>query len=167
MYCFRGAPISRTFVVLIAIAAFALPAGAADAAVTDPSPQDYVKELAGIISSLAETRPDMLRCPTLAGGTAGVPENASIPSRTGDTGNPLVAGQKSDAPKSLPQQVHLRGATQTYNRRYQFAISGGVIWYKSNTAVTKIVEPWSKLPTSPCFDRKVTEISADDDEMIA
>ncbi len=129
---------------------------------------DIVKVIPAMILDLVNNRADMLRCPALAGGTVGLPESADEPGRRGvDQGNPLKAGDASDAPKTLPTQVIFRSTTQTYNRRYQFAVARGTIWYKSNTAVTHIREPWAHLPVPSCFEGKVAQISADDDEMIA
>jgi len=130
-------------------------------------PTDVVKLLPDVVKALLDHRLDMLRCPTLAGGTIGNRESRDEPGRTGpDLGNPLKAGDRSRAPRWLPDQVVFRTTTQTYNRRYQFAVARGTIWYKSNTAVTGIREPWARMKVSPCVDGKVTEISADDDEMI-
>jgi len=134
----------------------------------DVDPQDLLAQVPGLIQALVENRADMLRCPALAGGTIGLPESAGEAGRSGtDEGNPLKDGDASDAPRSLPSQVIFRSTTQTFNRRYQFALVDGTIWYKSNTAVTKIREPWARLPVSSCFAGKVTGISVDDDEMIA
>lgn len=128
--------------------------------------QDIAKIVPGMILDLAKNRSEMLRCPSLAGGTVGTPEQASQPGRKGKgVGNPLKAGDKSDAPRSLPQQVIFRGTHQTYNRKFQFAVAKGTIWYKSNTAVTGIHEPWAKLSVPKCVGT-VSQISADDDEMI-
>lgn len=130
-------------------------------------PTDVVKILPDMVKALLEHRLDMLRCPALAGGTIGSRETKDQPGRTGpDHGNPLKAGDPSPAPRSLPDQVVFRSTTQTYNRRYQFAVARGTIWYKSNTAVTGIREPWARMKVSRCVDGKVTQISADDDEMI-
>jgi len=129
---------------------------------------DIMKIVPGMILDLVDHRTDMLRCPKLIGGTVGTTESASQRGRSGpDEGNPLKAGDRTDAPKTLPKQVIFRGTRQTYNRRYQFAVAKGTIWYKSNTAVTGIHEPWAHLPVPACFEGKVTQISADDDEMIA
>jgi hypothetical protein len=143
------------------------PASADDVA-GDVDPQDLLAQLPGIIDGLVKDRADMLRCPDLAGGTIGLPENANEPGRQGtDVGNPLQDGDASNAPRSLPKQVIFRSTTQTFNRRYQFALVDGDIWYKSNTEVTKIREPWDRLPASSCFAGKVRGISADDDELVA
>lgn len=129
---------------------------------------DLLQLLLGGLQGLVDGRTDMLRCPTLIGGTIGLPERPDEPGRTGvDEGNPLDAGDPSAAPRSLPRHVIFRGRTETFNRRYQFALSNGRIWFKSNTAVTGIKEPWAPLAVDPCFAGKVTGISVDDDELIA
>jgi hypothetical protein len=129
---------------------------------------DIVQLVPGMIRDLVDHRADMLRCPSLAGGTVGTGESRDQPGRTGpDQGNPLRAGDPTDAPSSLPDQVVFRSTTQTYNRRYQFAVARGTIWYKSNTAVTGIHEPWAHLTVPGCFEGRVSQISADDDELIA
>lgn len=149
------------------------PALAADAPadtsgdVTGLEPTDIITILPDMVTALLRHRLDMLRCPELAGGTVGTNESAGQKGRTGtDEGNPLQAGDPTDAPSTLPEQVLFRGTTQTYNRRFQFAVARGTVWYKSNTAVTGIREPWAHLEVPRCVEGKVTEISADDDEMI-
>lgn len=129
---------------------------------------DLLAQLPGLIEGLAENRTDMARCPDLAGGGAGLPEALPQPGRDGeDQGNPLAAGDESTAPTSLPDQVLFRSEQQTFNRRYQFALVDGHVWYRSNTAVTGIHEPWAQLDLPDCFAGRVAGISVDDDEMIA
>lgn len=129
---------------------------------------DIVAQVPGLIDALVTNRTDMLRCPALIGGTIGTGENADQEGRTGpDDGNPLRAGDSTNAPSTLPKQILFRSTTQTFNRRYQFAVVGKSIWYKSNSAVTGIDEPWAELPVPSCFKGKVAQISVDDDELIA
>lgn len=129
---------------------------------------DLLSQLPGIIAGLAQNRTDMLRCPELAGGTAGVPEAVPQPGRSSqDQGNPLAAGGPTTAPRTLPDQVVFRSETQSFNRRYQFALTGGTVYYKSNTAVTDIREPWAALAVPSCFEAHVAGISVDDDELVA
>jgi len=156
--------------VTIALLVFAMLAlGSAPAsAAGQADPEDMLAQIPGLIDGVVRNRSDMLRCPTLAGGTIGLPESASEPGRSGvDQGNPLRAGDATRAPRSLPSQVIFRSTSQTFNRRYQFALADGRIWYKSNSAVTHISEPWAPLPTSTCFAGRVQAISVDDDELIA
>lgn len=129
--------------------------------------QDLLAELPGIIEGLAENRTDMTRCPELAGGTVGTPEDRDMPGRGNDEGNPLSAGDPATAPAALPDQVVFRSERRSFNRRYQFAVADGTIFYKSNTAATGIEEPWTALDVPGCFDGRVAGISVDDDELIA
>ncbi|GAA3683686.1 hypothetical protein GCM10022237_47900 [Nocardioides ginsengisoli] len=164
---------TTTLLVPLALAALLLaplraPAARADGGGGDIDLQDLLAQVPGIVHALLTDRADMLRCPELIGGTIGLLESAGEPGRrTVDEGNPLRDGDPSDAPRSLPDQVIFRSTTQTFNRRYQFALSGGHIWFKSNTEVTGLREPWARLPVSACFAGKVAGISADDDELIA
>jgi hypothetical protein len=134
---------------------------------TDVEIEDILRQLPGIIDGLADNRTDMARCPALAGGTVGTRELADDPGRSDDEGNPLDRGDASRAPSSLPARVVFRGTRETFNRRYQFAVRGGDIWYKSHTPVTGIREPWARLPLPDCFDGRVAAVSVDDDELVA
>lgn len=162
---------SAAAAVLTALAVLGGPQPGAGAA--EPPPpgdvelRDLLAQVPGLITALVENRADMLRCPALAGGTIGTTESAAMPGRDHDQGNPLKDGDPSTAPQGLPDQVVFRTDQQSFNRRYQFAVARGTIWYKSNTAVTGIHEPWAHLPVPACFEGKVAGISADDDELIA
>ncbi len=116
--------------------------------------------------SILADRPDMARCPELAGGTAGSREVEGVPPREPDDGNPLHAGSPTEAPDSLPGRVDLRGTRQTFNRRYEFVVARGTVFYRSHAPVTGIHEPWAKLQVPECIDGRVRAISADDDEMV-
>lgn len=166
----------RRFATALATATAALtvlagsPAVAANGDTGDGSTSMDVDQVArqvpAMLLDLLRNRADMLRCPSLALGTVGTPERAGQPGRRGrGQGNPLRAGDATDAPASLPDQVIFRSTTQTYNRKFQFAVARGTIWYKSNTAVTGIHEPWAHLDVPACVGT-VSQISADDDEMI-
>jgi hypothetical protein len=133
---------------------------------TDLDPEDYVNEIPGMAESILADRPDMARCPELAGGTAGTREVEGAPPREPDHGNPLEAGDDPEAPWRLPDRVDLRGPRQTFNRRYEFVVARGTVWYRSNAELTGIEEPWAKLEVPECLDGTVTAISADDDEMV-
>ena len=104
-------------------------------------------------------------CASLGGGTAGARE--TWVDTTPDRGNGLGRRDRTNAPRGLPPLVFLRTATQSFNRRYDFVVSRGRIWFKSNAEVTGIRQPWKALPLPACFDGQVASISADDDEMIA
>ncbi len=101
----------------------------------------------------------------MGGGTAG--DRETWVDSTRDRGNGLRPTDRTNAPRSLPPLVFLRTATQTFNRRYDFVVNRGRIWFKSNAEVTGIRQPWKALPLPACFDGQVASISADDDEMIA
>jgi hypothetical protein len=133
---------------------------------SDMDPQDYLDALSGMTESIIADRPDMARCPELAGGTAGGREVEGAPPREPDHGNPKQAGDEPVAPASLPKRVDLRGTRQTYNRRYEFVVARGTVFYRSRAAVTGIHEPWDKLDVPGCIDGRIAMISADDDEMV-
>lgn len=103
----------------------------------------------------------------LPGGTIGVPDLVVDPLPVPDRGNGLAADAVSDAPADLPALVGLRTDTETFNRRYQFALRDGKVWFKSNTAVTGIVQPWAAVVMPLCLSGTVIGIAVDDDEMIA
>ncbi len=124
----------------------------------------------GITAAPFMARPDpALALPPceLPGGTIGVPDLVADPLPLPDQGNGLAANAVSDAPPDLPQQVALRNERQTYNRRYEFALRAGSIWYRSHAEVTGIVQPWAALTMPACLIGTVIGISADDDELIA
>lgn len=116
--------------------------------------------------------PDTALLPCILVGTIGLEgslgqEDDTRPEVTGpDVGNGLAADAASDAPADLPAQVSLRTDTETYNRRYQFALRDGQVWFKSNTAVTGIAQPWAAVTMPACLSGTLIGISADDDEMI-
>lgn len=153
----------------LAASAAALTSALASTAVADDTidPEDVVAQIPGLVEGLTDQRADMLRCPELAGGLAGVPELRTEVDRDNDQGNPLTAGDPSQAPAGVPAQVLFRSETETFNRRYQFVTTGGRIFYRSNTPVTGIREPWAELDLPACFAGKVEGVSVDDDEMVA
>ena len=57
----------------------------------------------------------------------------------------------------------MRTATQTFNRRYEFATRGGEIYGRTRGSDG----PWRQLPLPLCFAGQVASISLDDDELIA
>ncbi len=132
-------------------------------AAAEPYPQDLLVDGAlGIL--IAQSAPRV--CPELSVGTAGTPEFEFVRSAA-DEGNGLAPEDAPTAPAGLPEQIHLRSTTATYNRRYWFVLRDGQIYFKSNAEQTGIEQPWAPLPTPPCFAGDVRGISADDDEMIA
>ena len=169
-----------TLTALIALALLT-PAGvvAADPGTTPDFPvpmphndvelQDVLAQLPGIIEGLAQNRTDMAHCPEAAGGTVGTPENRNQPGRgptEDDHGNPLTRHDRGQGPASLPDQVLFRSTHESYNRRYQFALRHGDVFYKSNTAGTGIHEPWARLALPSCLVGRVAGLSVDDDELV-
>ncbi|KAA1415466.1 hypothetical protein F0U44_20990 [Nocardioides humilatus] len=152
---------------LLALVAAAPPRPALADDTSGMDPLQALLLLPGVIQGLTIDRADMLRCPELAGGTAGIPELGPRRERGPDEGNPLDAGDATDAPRSLPRQVHLRSTRESFNRRYQFAVARGTVWYRSNTEVTGIAEPWAALPIPDCFDGRIAGVAVDDDEVLA
>jgi hypothetical protein len=97
-------------------------------------------------------------CRALAGGTAGAPDQAPAESRGG------IPSMWARAPAGLlPNRVVLRTASQTFNRRYEFATRAGTIYVRARHGTG----PWRKLPVPLCFAGRVASISLDDDELIA
>jgi hypothetical protein len=121
---------------------------------------------------MVQPNPNALLLPCILVGTIGLEgslgqEDNTTPAATGpDNGNGLAADASSDAPADLPAQVFLRTDTETFNRRYQFVLRGGSVWFKSNTAVTGIQQPWAAVTMPACLSGTLIGISADDDEMI-
>lgn len=112
--------------------------------------------------------PDAALAPCiLLAGTIGLPDPVTDPLPIPDRGNGLATGAASDAPTDLPVQVVLRTDTETFNRRYQFALREGKLWFKSNTAVTGIQQPWAAVTMPLCLSGTVIGISVDDDELTA
>jgi hypothetical protein len=128
---------------------------------------DIVAAIPGLVEGLAANRTDMLRCPELAGGTVGSPEFEGQPGRDEDEGNPLTAGDPGQGPRSLPERVVFRSPDETFNRRYEFAVRRGDVYYKSRSERTGIREPWARLAVPDCFAGKVVGVSVDDDELVA
>ena len=129
----------------------------------EPYPQDLIVDGAlGVL--IAQSAPRI--CPELSAGTAGTPELEVVRSAA-DEGNGLAAGHPTTAPADLPEAIHLRSTTATFNRRYWFVLRDGQIYFKSNAEQTAIEQPWAPLPTPGCFAGDTRAISVDDDELIA
>jgi hypothetical protein len=97
-------------------------------------------------------------CRALAGGTAGLPDQ--VPA---EVGGELPASWPEAPGALLPERVHLRTETETFNRLYEFATRGGTIYGRTRGGA----EPWRELPLPACFAGRVGSISLDDDEMVA
>ncbi|MDO8188577.1 hypothetical protein Q5424_24345 [Conexibacter sp. JD483] len=104
-------------------------------------------------------------CDALAGGTVNAIDAvpwAQIP----------AAGSLRQWPAApaglLPARVDLRGATESFNQRYQFATRGGQLYVAERAgSAAPATADWRALPLPGCFAGRVASISADDDELIA
>lgn len=134
------------------------PAGGTDSDAFVPAP-------GGPFAVKADHDADVGLC-LLPGGTIGTPEPVILDPLP-DSGNGLAADAVTDAPTDLPRGGFVRGDTETYNRRYDFALRDGRIWYRSHAEVTGIVQPWDALAMPACLEGTIIGISVDDDELIA
>ena len=97
-------------------------------------------------------------CRSLEGGSGGAPDHAPA-----EAGAEPPATWTEAAPGLLPPAVHLRTATQSFNRLYEFATAAGSIYVRARASSG----PWRQMPLPLCFDGRVASISVDDDELIA
>jgi hypothetical protein len=97
-------------------------------------------------------------CKSLQGGTAGAPDQ--VPA---DAGGELPASWPEARPGLLPDEVHLRTDSETFNRLYEFASREGTIYGRARGGEG----PWRELPLPLCFAGRVASISLDDDELVA
>lgn len=96
-------------------------------------------------------------CRALTASTVGAPDQ--VPAEPG-LGIPATWAA---APAGLlPERVALRTASETFNRRYEFATRAGRIYGRNRGG-----GPWREMPLPACFAGRVAAISLDDDEMIA
>ncbi|MER7514052.1 hypothetical protein ABTX82_37920 [Streptomyces lavendulae] len=63
----------------------------------------------------------------------------------------------------LPQQIHLRGTAETFNRRWSFALRGGLVYVKEASQSGG----WRTMSLPGCLAGHVTGVSVDDDELVA
>src|SRR5262245_47395216 len=147
--------------LILCIAALAAAPASAQSPPQQVGPQLVLDGVSGVADSQLRDQ----SCGELKFGTAGDNE-PGLPD-TPDKGNGLAPGAPSTAPASLPTIVPFKTETESFNRRYWFAVAGGRIWFRSNTLETGIRQPWKELPIPPCFYGRVTQISADDDELLA
>ncbi|WP_278265886.1 hypothetical protein [Nocardia sp. AG03] len=89
-------------------------------------------------------------------GTVGTPEI---------TVDESTAGLDALAPATieLPDQVYLRGTTESFDRRWSFATRGGQIYAKEAAAQGG----WRQLDLPGCLSGRIAGVSADDDELMA
>src|SRR4051812_40269620 len=98
--------------------------GAAAPAAAQSPPQQVTPQLAidgvtGVVDSQLRDQ----SCAELKFGTAG--DNDPALPATPDRGNGLAGGASSNAPASLPAIVPFKTETESFNRRYWFAVAGG------------------------------------------
>ncbi|CAM5293020.1 hypothetical protein STANM309S_06074 [Streptomyces tanashiensis] len=63
----------------------------------------------------------------------------------------------------LPARISLRGTTETFNRRWSFAVREGRMYVKEGSASGG----WRTMNLPDCLDGRITGISVDDDELVA
>lgn len=85
------------------------------------------------------------------------PGSPANPSRDGFENFP-VADQSA-----LPERVDLRTSTTTFNRLWEFTLVDGALFTRPRAEATQ----WRQVPLPHCMNGILTEISVDDDEMIA
>lgn len=104
---------------------------------------------------------------------AGVAPPADVPAAARDAINatgpefhgPATGGEAPpEVAATLPDVVHFRGRTETYNDATYYAARGGKIYTKP---IHQAGGAWRELLLPECLDGKVTEISADDAVIIA
>jgi len=72
----------------------------------------------------------------------------------------------SDVLTELPEAVHLKTDTQSYNRQYYFAVLDGALWIKPNVERTGEDGPWERVPLTDDMDGRVTMVSVDDHGLV-
>jgi hypothetical protein len=98
-------------------------------------------------------------CRSLAASTVGFPDQAPA---EGGAGGDLA--WPAAAPGLLPGRVHLRTATESFNRRYAFATRAGQVYVQRRVGSDAT---WRQMPLPLCFAGRVRSLSVDDDELIA
>ncbi|MGW5229895.1 hypothetical protein ACWEP5_33815 [Nocardia niigatensis] len=89
-------------------------------------------------------------------GTVGTPEMGADETTAGLDAFPT-------ATVALPDQVFLRTTTETFNRRWSFAVRDGSVYVKQAAAQGG----WRTLPLPGCMAGRIAGVSADDDELMA
>lgn len=76
-----------------------------------------------------------------------------------------TAGLEAFAPAavSLPDRIHFRTATETFNRRWSFVTRDGGLFVKEAAAAGG----WRAMSLPECLAGNLTGVSADDDELLA
>lgn len=114
--------------------------------------------VAGIVFTGLTVHPGAMADPAgcVLVGTVGTPELGADPSTAG-----LEAFPPTTA--ALPDQVHFRTSTETFNRRWSFIAGDGGIYVKEAAAQGG----WRSMPLPACLAGNVAGVSADDDEVLA
>lgn len=133
-------------VAAIAVAGLALAGAAAPAHAQDPSNpvEEGVREQS---------------CRSLAASSGGLPDQAPA---EGDSG--ALAALPAAPAGLLPDTIHMRTRSDSFNRRYSFATRNGTIYAQSRAGADA---SWHELALPPCFAGRVSAIAVDDDELIA
>jgi len=100
-------------------------------------------------------------CAALWAGTAGIPVESltrSIP------GTNIEQSWESAGSGDLPEEVDIRTTTETFNRRYQFALRDDRLWF---SRISDGARQWRTVPLPACLEGGLRAISADDDELAA
>src|SRR5262245_5876182 len=107
--------------ILCTIALFACTSvtAAAQSPPQQVTPQLALDGVSGVVDSQLRDQ----SCAELKFGTAG-DNDPDLPD-TPDKGNGLATGAPSTAPASLPSIVPFKTETESFNRRYWFAVAGG------------------------------------------
>ncbi|MFE6863083.1 hypothetical protein [Nocardia sp. NPDC057668] len=89
-------------------------------------------------------------------GTVGTPELGA---------DETTAGLEAFAPATvaLPDRIHFRTATETFNRRWSFTTRDGGLFVKEAASIGG----WRAMPLPKCLAGNLTGVSADDDELLA
>ena len=88
-------------------------------------------------------------------GTVGTPEVTVDESTAG-------LADLAPATVALPEQVHLRSTTESFNRRWSFATRDGNVYVKEATALGG----WRTVALPGCLAGTIAGVSADDDEVM-
>lgn len=145
----------------VALAALVAPCALAHAE-NEPSEPDPLTLVVDGLQGAAIAQTGERRCPDLAGGTAGLPQDDKPRAFEEGLVAPLPAPPAAPVPAALPRRVDLRTLSATFNRRYAFALLRGHMYVRPTASTT-----WAPLPTPACFDGDVHAISVDDDELLA
>lgn len=72
----------------------------------------------------------------------------------------------SDVLTELPDIVHLKTNTLSYNSRYYYGVLDGELWIKPNVERTSSDGPWERVPLTPELEGRVSMVSVDDHGLV-